>query len=427
MVEDVASSRMGLPSFIVKIGMSVIKGTIKNKINFDITKLDPLNSSKKLLIPAAFISAEEDTLVLPKRITEYCNGYNHPTKKIIRSQFEHNSDREEDVLQEAFAFIRNILASETDKDIEGYGQVSNAVSQSRKFIEEDRYARAKSRELEYQLEGEDEKEELAMFFNNMDFMRDQQPAALRRANIQIFNEEEEQTELDIEARRKLAQLTGRGSHTHSTSVGEHAPIKLQGSMTYHPSDTFIQNQTIVMTKSPVGAIRGQQNRAGFGGDALRTSNLLRSPDPTYIVPLKPYHGEVSFQAINKSRSMPEQSLAMPETSGQPSFRERVEAFSNNHNDRDEARQGLIEQHSRRPRSIDIKNFEVQKVAIEDCRYSWKNIAQVHPESEDLDKQMERPSISFFEVLQRDLIDPLVRVFDPLDPDYRDPVDGSNAG
>lgn len=302
MVDDVGKAKMGLPSFIMSIGMSVIKGTIKSKINFDITKLDPLSSSKKLLIPASFISAKEDNLVLPKRIQEYFNSYRHPNKQIIHSEYEHNSDREEEVLEQCFSFIERVLLSETDKDIAGFGEADDAIPRGRKISEEDKYNRAKSRDLEYHLDGA-EKDELAMFFNNMDFMRDEPPKALARTNLSIFDDDIEPTELDFEAKQKLVRLTG-GDTGNTTVMGNYNPIQIhsiRSSQTQAiPNQPFdnsqagkiriigrVQNQsTAMVTPYSSSGSSNQKIEASLASkDHTPSSGMNRSPQ-TYFVPLK---------------------------------------------------------------------------------------------------------------------------------------------
>jgi hypothetical protein len=305
MVDDVGKSKMGLPSFIMSIGMSVIKGTIKSKIKFDITKLDPLTSSRKLLIPASFISAKEDTLVLPKRIQEYFNNYNHPEKQIIHSEYEHNSDREEVVLQQCYSFIERILLCETDKDIAGFGEVDDALAQGRKVSDDDKYNRAKSRDLEYQLEGF-EKDELALFFNNMDLMRDEPPKGLGRTNLSIFDDDDdnEPTELDLEAKEKLFRLTG-GNHNSSTAMGNNQPIQIHSLRTSQLNTIQIQHpqfqqvgkiRIIGRSQNQSTAVVTPHSSSGSSNSRIEVNitpssqnslgNLLRSPQPTYIVPLK---------------------------------------------------------------------------------------------------------------------------------------------
>lgn len=300
MVEDVAKSKMGLPAFIISIGMSVIKGTIKSKINFDITKLDPLKSSQKLLIPAAFISAKADELVLPKRIQEYFKNYRHPNKRIIHSEYEHNSDREDEVLRQSYEFIENVLISETDKDIEGFGEDSNAMPQGRKISEDDRYARAKSRDMDYHLEG-GEREKLALFFNNMELMRDEPPKSLNRNNVSIFDDDDEPNELDFEARERLVRLTGQTSHNNSTSIGNYNPIQIHSirpgntiSQICQPIQSSSKITIIGRSNNPSTAMVTPKSSSGSSNSKIEVltppadnsnPSLARSPIPAYIVQL----------------------------------------------------------------------------------------------------------------------------------------------
>jgi hypothetical protein len=117
MVSDVAKNQMNLPSFISSMGLHIMKNTIKSKINFDVTLLEPIVSVQKLTIPAAFIYAKEDKLVYPIRMNEYYNVYRGKNKILIPSEFEHNSDREPACLQQAYGFIQNAMNHETLRDV----------------------------------------------------------------------------------------------------------------------------------------------------------------------------------------------------------------------------------------------------------------------------------------------------------------------
>jgi hypothetical protein len=224
MVDDVGTTQMGVPSFIISLGLSIIKSTIKSKIKFDITKLDPLASSKKLNIPAAFITAKEDKLVLPKRMAEYFQSCKNKRKVLIESAFEHNSDREPEVLQQAFTFLTEVLDRESDEQIADLGADFAYEPKSRKISEDERIARAKSRELDYELEGA-EKEELALFFKNMDLMRDSPPKSLK-TNISIFDDDEP-THMDFEAREKLMKITGKSTALNMSNTILSKPIIIQ--------------------------------------------------------------------------------------------------------------------------------------------------------------------------------------------------------
>ena len=105
MVSDVASRKMNIPSIVTSIGMKLIKSSITSRVGYDITKLDPLGVSQNLKMPAAFIRAMQDTLVYPDRIDEYYRKFKGRSKLLISSEFEHNSEREDIVLSQAYQFL----------------------------------------------------------------------------------------------------------------------------------------------------------------------------------------------------------------------------------------------------------------------------------------------------------------------------------
>ena len=113
MVSDVAKNKMNLPSFVTSIGLSIIKSTIKSKIDFDITELEPIESAKRLKIPACFILAKNDTLVNPERTIEYYDTYTNESHKVlIKSEKEHNSEREQTVILQTMRFLDKMFGNE---------------------------------------------------------------------------------------------------------------------------------------------------------------------------------------------------------------------------------------------------------------------------------------------------------------------------
>lgn len=165
MVADVGSRKMRIPSFVSKMGMSIITTTIVNKIGYDISKLKPLKLSKVLKMPAAFIRAMQDTLVYPDRIEEYYRGYTGKSKLLITSQLEHNSEREDEVLKQAFDFILLCLSQESMMDVHevlGRHPVQQPVSQE----EITGISRKSSGEADYGLAATS-KRELQAFFESL--------------------------------------------------------------------------------------------------------------------------------------------------------------------------------------------------------------------------------------------------------------------
>lgn len=303
MVDDVGQNQMGIPSFIISIGMSILKSTIKSKIKFDITKLDPLTSSKKLRIPAVFLSAKEDKLVLPKRMAEYFHSYSQQKKRFLESAYEHNSDREVELLEQAFMFVLEVLETETDEEIANLGVDTAYVSRSRKFSEEDKMSRAKSRDLDYHLEGV-EREELAMFFNNMDLMRDSPPKNLK-ANLSIFDEDEH-TELDFETRAKLMKISGQNTAINQSSSYEPITIRPKRPL---DSNAIIPNQQAaendpgsrikVLGRGPI-VVSNQQH-----SNQPSIHQWGRQDTPTYVTKLKEEQPELKAKrprSVNSSKS-----------------------------------------------------------------------------------------------------------------------------
>lgn len=105
MVKDVAYELLKLPGLIVGLALKLMSSSIKDKVNFDILNLKPIEFAKTCTVPCVFIIGEEDKLVLPKRVQEIFNVYAGKQKIIITSQGDHSSEREPHILSQCFKVL----------------------------------------------------------------------------------------------------------------------------------------------------------------------------------------------------------------------------------------------------------------------------------------------------------------------------------
>lgn len=67
LAEDLCKKHSNIPKFVMNTALMFIKSTIKDKANFDIDKLNPLeNHVKSAFINALFVAAKDDTFIEPK-------------------------------------------------------------------------------------------------------------------------------------------------------------------------------------------------------------------------------------------------------------------------------------------------------------------------------------------------------------------------
>lgn len=105
MVKDVAYELLKLPGLIVSVALKLMSSTIKDRVNFDILKLKPIEFAKTCTVPCVFIIGEEDKLVMPKRVQEIFDAYGGKQKVIITSQGDHSSEREPHILNQCFKLL----------------------------------------------------------------------------------------------------------------------------------------------------------------------------------------------------------------------------------------------------------------------------------------------------------------------------------
>lgn len=69
--------------------------------------------------------------------------------------------------------------------------------------------------------------------------------------------------------------------------------------------------------------------------------------------------------------------------------------------------------SRKPRN-ESESYHIEKVR--EGNHSWQNINPTPPE-----QPPNRESISFMELIKRDIFDPIASMLDPMSPEYRESV------
>ena len=109
MVQDVVSTNYKIPGALVSPILSMLAGTIKKKVNFNILSLKPIKFAETCSVPCMFIIGKNDKLVLPKRVKEIFKAYKGRVKQIVTSEGDHASSREEEVIEQGYNFITKQL------------------------------------------------------------------------------------------------------------------------------------------------------------------------------------------------------------------------------------------------------------------------------------------------------------------------------
>ena len=301
MVSDVAKHKMSLPSLIATMAMGIIKGTIQTKINFDITKLEPITSAQKLNIPACFIQAKKDTLVFPERTRHYFDTYKSK-KVLVQSELEHNSDREEHVLHGAFRFIDNTLGhDDLKRDQDEFNQSFFKKSVRHPGFEgslilkrpEDFSASKREESLPLRRAARDEshqKQGVELFFKNFRIDSSPPPQTKRQSNLKIF-----ETKQSDSFDKADQLLMGSDSLTEARIFLRNKPAKLEQSL-FEENPSPMQP---IVIRSQRPADRSFLHRDSLAGQyspqlGLQLNETQQSP----VVPIQRISAPASFDPRN---------------------------------------------------------------------------------------------------------------------------------
>ena len=65
LVSELAKQYTKIPSFLVSSAMSLIKGSVESRAQFNLYDLQPINHVEKCFIPALFATGEQDDFIAP--------------------------------------------------------------------------------------------------------------------------------------------------------------------------------------------------------------------------------------------------------------------------------------------------------------------------------------------------------------------------
>ena len=92
LIDELARERVNLPNFIINQALKLIKEIIKEKANFNLDDIEPINYAGKCFIPAYFCHAKSDTFVNIHHCKDLYNVY-PGDKNIVYVKGNHNTER----------------------------------------------------------------------------------------------------------------------------------------------------------------------------------------------------------------------------------------------------------------------------------------------------------------------------------------------
>jgi pimeloyl-ACP methyl ester carboxylesterase len=92
LAEELATRYTKIPRFIVTAALQIVRRTIKNKANFDVFDVNPIDHAPESFIPALFIVGKDDDFILPKHSEAIYEKYSGDKSFLVCSG-DHNSER----------------------------------------------------------------------------------------------------------------------------------------------------------------------------------------------------------------------------------------------------------------------------------------------------------------------------------------------
>lgn len=106
-VENIVSHHSNIPGFIIKAFMGVLRGTIQEKADFDIDKVNPFEYAAKVTVPCLFVTGDEDYVVNFEQFMELYRVF-RCEKKMFVVQGTHSDARigDSNFVQAALGFMK---------------------------------------------------------------------------------------------------------------------------------------------------------------------------------------------------------------------------------------------------------------------------------------------------------------------------------
>ena len=100
-----------MPAFLIGPAMSLVRGSVQSRANFDLNDLKPINRLDESFIPALFATGEQDTFIQPHHSRQMYEKYGGD-KNFIKFDGDHNSPRPTFFFDSAVIFLIGTLQVE---------------------------------------------------------------------------------------------------------------------------------------------------------------------------------------------------------------------------------------------------------------------------------------------------------------------------
>lgn len=110
LAEDIVKSRRYVPSFLIRCGLCCVRSDLKKQTGVDIGGIKNYKAVEEIDVPALYISAKEDQVVLPKRVATLFEHHKSKQKQFLSIEGDHACEREEKDMAAAAKFVKAHLA-----------------------------------------------------------------------------------------------------------------------------------------------------------------------------------------------------------------------------------------------------------------------------------------------------------------------------
>ena len=105
LINELVEMKINLPQFIINNMLNIVKGTVKEKANFNLDEIEPYIYSKKCNVPAFFCHGIDDNFVKPHHCQDLFNSYLCNDKILNFVEGGHNTPRSKNLKEDAVNFL----------------------------------------------------------------------------------------------------------------------------------------------------------------------------------------------------------------------------------------------------------------------------------------------------------------------------------
>lgn len=109
LIRDASEYYVSFGEYLSMLFYSPMLEIIKKKTGHDLSDLQPIQLVENITVPAFFIVAQDDNLVLPERVREMKDKYGGKVKRLLEVSGNHESSRTHDNLEVVFSVIQSHL------------------------------------------------------------------------------------------------------------------------------------------------------------------------------------------------------------------------------------------------------------------------------------------------------------------------------